>query len=130
MKRLIFLTIIALFSLTLSACSGGQEDQLASKLKTNIVENSDAKDATLVKFTATNWAWDKEVYTVKANEPVTLELDNKSGYHGIDILDTGVTIVMDKPQTLIFKKTGEYTIKCSVICGMGHEEMVAKFVVE
>jgi cytochrome c oxidase subunit 2 len=130
MKRLLILTIIALFALTLSACSSEQEEASNAKMDKSIVETADTKDAPIVRFTATNWEWDQEVYTVKANEPVTLELDNKSGYHGVDIVGTGVTVMMDKPQTVTFNKVGTYEIRCSVICGTGHAEMTAKFVVE
>lgn len=130
MKRFLFLTIIALFTLTLSACGSSNKEAADSKLDKSIVEMNDSKDAPIVKFTATNWEWDQEVYTVKANEPVTLELDNKSGYHGVDIVGTGITVMMDKPQTVTFNKVGEYEIRCSVICGTGHANMSAKFVVE
>lgn len=128
MKRLLIFTLILTLTFTLSAC--GKKEQSESALVKDIVETSSVKDAPQIFFTAKNWEWDKEEYIVKANEPVTLVLDNKSGYHGMEIVDTGVNLMMNEPQTLVFKKPGSYTIRCSIMCGTDHAKMTATFTVQ
>lgn len=115
-------------ALALSGCGGGSSDK-ASGLKAGVVEKA-SNASTSITMTASNWKFDKKVYEVKAGEPVTLELKNKVGYHGIEVVGTGLKLVMDKPQTVVFKKAGTYEIHCNIMCGSSHSQMKSKLVVK
>jgi heme/copper-type cytochrome/quinol oxidase subunit 2 len=114
-------------ALALSGCGGGSEK--ASGLKAGVVEKA-SNAANSITFTAQNWKFDKKVYEVKAGEPVTLELKNKEGYHGLEVVGTGLKLVMDKPQTVVFKKPGTYVIHCNIMCGSEHSQMQSKLIVQ
>ena len=110
----------------LSGCGGSEK---ASGLKAGVGEKA-SNAANSITFTAQNWKFDKKVYEVKAGEPVTLELKNKEGYHGLEVVGTGLKLVMDKPQTVVFKKAGTYVIHCNIMCGSAHSQMQSKLVVK
>jgi cytochrome c oxidase subunit 2 len=130
MKKFISYILATTLLLSLTACGGGNGNNNTAKLNTKLVETADAKGASKLHITGKNWKWDKTTYTVKANQPVTITLSNKLGYHVVKIDKTGVEVSMDKPQTFLFKKAGTYTIRCGVICGAGHQTMTAKLIVE
>lgn len=85
----------------------------------------------LLKITATNWSFDKEEYVVKAGTDYKVKFANKLGKHGIEI--EGVETVLDEKNPemeYIFDTPGEYLIKCNILCGTGHDLMVAKLIVQ
>lgn len=116
-------------ALALSGCGEGGSSKKESGLKAGVVEKASNASQSVI-MTASNWKFDKKVYEVKAGEPVTLELKNKVGYHGIEIKGTGLKLVMDKPQMVVFKKAGTYQIVCNIMCGSSHSQMVSKLVVK
>jgi cytochrome c oxidase subunit II len=117
MKKLWFTFILIGSILLLGAC-GGEE--------TSGGESSGT--ASTVDLNAKNWEFDQTSYTVPAGE-VTFNLVNEEGYHGIEIEGTDVKIEGEGSATATLEP-GEYTIKCSIQCGAGHEEMKATVVVE
>jgi|HigsolmetaGSP11D_1036233.scaffolds.fasta_scaffold00599_5 cytochrome c oxidase subunit 2 len=84
-----------------------------------------------VQFILTNFQFDQPEYRVKAGETVKLTLINKQGTHGVYI--EGADINLDKSNPSVeftFDAPGEYNMFCSVMCGLGHSDMVAKLIVE
>ncbi|WP_254434201.1 hypothetical protein [Halobacillus sp. Marseille-Q1614] len=60
---------------------------------------------------------------------ITVNLSNDEGVHGIEIEGTDISIDNEGSATASLEP-GEYTIKCNIVCGTGHEEMVSTLIVE
>ncbi|MET3695858.1 hypothetical protein SAMN05877753_102613 [Bacillus oleivorans] len=120
MKKTILAIMILMVMLLATACGGRGE---ASGGSDGSSDNGNA-----VTIEASNWEFDKAEYTVPAGD-VTVNLKNADGFHGIVIEGTDISIEGDGSKTANLK-AGEYTIRCSVICGEGHTEMVAKLIVQ
>jgi cytochrome c oxidase subunit II len=118
MKKFLLSSFIIVAILALGAC-GGQESSES--------ESNGGTEST-VDLNAKNWEFDKETYTVPAGK-ITFNLKNSEGYHGIEIEGTDVKIDGEGSATATLEP-GEYTVKCNIQCGTGHEEMTAKIVVE
>jgi len=119
MKKILLSSFIILSVVfTLAAC-GGEE---SSKSESN------GGTASTVELDASNWKFDQETYNVPAGE-ITFNLKNSEGYHGIEIEGTDIKIDGEGSATATLEP-GEYTVKCSIQCGTGHEEMTATIVVE
>ncbi|GAA0330060.1 hypothetical protein GCM10008967_20700 [Bacillus carboniphilus] len=113
------LAMLTLFVMVVATACGGNDDAAGS---------GDSGPANTVTLEASNWEFDKEEYTVPAGK-VTLDLKNVDGYHGITVDGTDIKIDGDGKATANLK-AGEYTIRCSIICGEGHTEMVATLIVQ
>ena len=72
-----------------------------------------------IQFIMTNYQFDKQEYKITAGVPMTLTMVNKQGIHGVMIQGTDINLT-----------PGEYTLLCSIMCGPGHDDMVAKLIVE
>jgi cytochrome c oxidase subunit 2 len=80
---------------------------------------------------ATNFDFNESEYRVKKGEKVKVVLVNDQGNHGIDIKGLDVSIKKNNGTAeFTADKAGEYEIVCSIMCGTGHNDMVAKFIVE
>jgi cytochrome c oxidase subunit 2 len=90
----------------------------------------EAADPNQLKIVASNFEFDKEEYRVAAGSTLTVSLVNKNGLHGAAVEALGINILADEPQQITFDKPGTYEIKCSILCGVGHAEMVSKLIVE
>lgn len=86
----------------------------------------------LLKIEAySDFTFGQEEYRVKQGTPIRLVLQNKSGVHGIEIPGMNITLEGDNlQQDVTFDQPGEYTIECSIPCGVGHSTMVSKLIVE
>lgn len=84
--------------------------------------------ATELLISATNYAFDQDIYTVPAGT-VMVKFENKEGYHGVHVVGTEINIFGNGTQVVDLKR-GEYKVICSVPCGPGHADMVATLVVE
>jgi len=84
-----------------------------------------------VQFVMTNYQFNQGEYRVKAGETVILTLINRSGVHGVLVQGTDINLTPDNPsQEVSFDQPGEYMLYCSIMCGTGHADMVAKLIVE
>ncbi|GFR36800.1 hypothetical protein PRECH8_00960 [Insulibacter thermoxylanivorax] len=84
-----------------------------------------------IQFILTNFKFDKDEYRVRAGEPVILTMINRQGTHGVMVQGTDINLLKDNPsQEVVFEEPGEYMLLCSVMCGTGHADMVAKLIVE
>ena len=113
-------------ALVLAACGGG-DDEGSSNSDGEAGENASG-DGETVDIQASNWQFDQEEYTVPAGE-VTVNLTNEEGFHGIEIEGTDIALDDAGSQTATLEP-GEYTIRCSIMCGAGHDDMVATLIVE
>jgi len=123
MKRKIayFLTLAAL-TLVLSACGGNNKDSGSS--------SSDSQEtySQEVVIKASNWDFDQKEYALPKDTPVKLTLENVSGAHGIEVKGQDIQIRGNKSKVVTLP-AGTYELKCSIMCGQGHNQMVAKLVV-
>lgn len=113
------------FLLVLTACGGDSG-------KTGSGGNAAPPDASPeqeVVIRATNWAFDQEEYRIPKDTPVQLTLINEQGAHGVKIEGVDVELRPGKESAVVQLKEGTYTIRCSILCGTGHSQMVAKLVV-
>lgn len=118
MKKLLVFLFMMVSILALAAC-GGEESSGS--------ENSSGAEST-VDLSAKNWEFEQDTYTIPAGK-VTFNLKNVEGYHGIEVVGTDVKIDGEGSATATLEP-GEYTVKCIIQCGTGHEEMSATVVVE
>lgn len=125
---MIFAVAMALL-LTLAACGGGGSDKGSSGSNAAAVETSEA-NATELVIVASNFEFDKDEYVVKSGEPIDFKIENASGYHGYEIKGLGINIEPGKEKQYTINQPGEYEIVCSIMCGPGHNDMVAKLIVE
>ena len=82
-----------------------------------------------IDIVASNWKFTPNAITVPLGEPTTLRLTSSEGVHGIKSDELGIrdTIIMpNKFVTVTFtpNKAGTYAVRCSVICGAGHPNMI------
>jgi len=85
----------------------------------------------MMNIVASNdFTFNQEEFTAKVGETAIMKFSNKSGIHGIDIADLGISMNKDNAQTeYTFTEPGEYEIICNIPCGPGHATMKAKLVV-
>mgnify|MGYP001270253453 CR=1 FL=1 len=129
MKKFLLILMFVLVAGVLVACGGGDDAQDSntdnSAEESNTTESADGE---VVDIKASNWDFDQETYTVAAGD-VTVKLTNEEGFHGIEIVDTDVSLQSEGSTTTTLEP-GEYTIRCNIPCGTGHDDMVATLIVE
>jgi cytochrome c oxidase subunit 2 len=91
-------------------------------------------EAVYIQVTSHKYAFEPAVIHVKKGQDVTLEISTTDVQHGFAVEELGIdeSIQKGKPALVNFKadKAGEYEVKCSIICGPGHDRMQGKIVVE
>ncbi|GAE95015.1 hypothetical protein JCM21714_4218 [Gracilibacillus boraciitolerans JCM 21714] len=123
MKKLLLGLATLSLVLILAACSGGNDQENANESQDKASGNGE-----VVEVKASNWQFDQEEYTVPAGE-VTVNLTNEEGFHGLEVEGTDIQLESEGSATATLEP-GEYTIRCSVMCGTGHDDMVATLIVE
>jgi cytochrome c oxidase subunit 2 len=87
-----------------------------------------------ITITASSYQFDPAVITVKKGDKVRLIVTATDRRHGINIdgYDIDQTLKPGEPTTIEFTadKAGTFEFKCSVYCGMGHQKMKGKLIVE
>lgn len=109
----------------------GSEEATTTTANESSTTNTNESATNVVTIKASNFAFDAEQYKVKLGEPVTIQLENTQGIHGIGI--QGLDVKLDpnkKSVTITPDKAGSYEIVCTIMCGAGHADMKALFVVE
>ncbi|RUS48680.1 cytochrome C oxidase subunit II [Cohnella sp. AR92] len=106
---------------------------LADGLPERPKEEKVAEGTELLKITATNFNFNETEYHVKPNTPYVLSFSNLNGTnHGFAIADLNINLTKDSPKAeYTFDKPGAtYEIHCSIMCGQGHKDMIAKIIVD
>jgi len=84
-----------------------------------------------VQFIMTDFQFDQPEYVVTAGETVKLTMINKSGNHGVLVQGTDINLTTNgESQEITFDEPGTYDLYCSIMCGVGHTDMVAKLIVQ
>ncbi|WP_274363429.1 hypothetical protein [Paenibacillus thermotolerans] len=132
MKKLWMFLLAAALVGALTACGGGSKDASgdAAQDVSDVDIDAQATGATVnLPIDAKNFQFDQEEYRVKAGETVNLTFTSSEGMHGLQIKGIDVDL-QDGQGTTFVAEEGEYEIVCSVMCGVGHGDMVAKLIVE
>jgi cytochrome c oxidase subunit 2 len=87
----------------------------------------------VVSMTAKKYEFSPATVTVVRGRPVRIEATALDRTHGIEIEELGVKARLEKGKTTTIEftpdRTGEFEIKCSVFCGLGHGHMKGKLIV-
>lgn len=126
MKKFLGSIVLVSLLVILAAC-GGNENGAEDNQQESTEEEASGETLDII---ATNFQFNENEYTVKAGEPVTINLSNEEGQHGVAIEDFDVNIQGDGESTFTPEEPGEYTIYCSVPCGEGHSDMTSTLVVQ
>ena len=123
MQKVLKWAVLAALVITLTAC--GSNGGSSSGAQVTSEDN-----ATPLNIVATNFAFDKEEYRVKAGEPIDFSIENAEGLHGYEIKGLGIKIEGKGTKQFTINEPGTYDIVCSIMCGSGHSDMVSKLIVE
>jgi cytochrome c oxidase subunit 2 len=122
-----------MFTLFIVACLVGVGvlfTDVNEKAKERAAAEQEAKTPSL-KVTATNFQFDKPVYTVKKGETLKVTFTNGEGVHALEIVGYNVHLDQQNPsQEVTFDKAGEFEMHCVLMCGAGHANMKSKLVVQ
>jgi len=124
-KKIAYFLTLAALAMALAACGGNGNEGGSSG---NGAPASEAAASEEVVIKASNWKFDQAEYALPKDTPVKLTLENVSGAHGIEIVGQDINIRGNKSEVVTLP-AGTYEIKCSIMCGTGHGDMVAKLVV-
>lgn len=80
------------------------------------------------------WSWTPAEIRVPAGSTVTFFLTSVDVQHGFMVWDTNLNVMVLPGQvskvTITFEKPGEYPYICNEYCGIGHQTMAGKLIVE
>ncbi|EPY12577.1 MULTISPECIES: cytochrome c oxidase subunit II [Paenibacillus] len=114
------ISCLLLAAVIVSGC-GGQSGQK---------QDDDVKTDKELIIKATNFKFDQSEYRVKSGEPIRIVLD-AVGNHGVAIKALNLSLDPTHPKQVITpEQPGTYDMSCTILCGPGHNEMTAKFIVE
>lgn len=82
-----------------------------------------------LRIEAVDFEFDKEEYEVAAGQETVLSLINKDGKHGYSIEELGIEVYEGESVTHTFDTPGTYSIRCNILCGEGHAQMVSTLIV-
>jgi cytochrome c oxidase subunit II len=121
--RIIFLLVVV------AGCVGSQ---LFQAVPSDVDRGSAPKQT--IEVTAKDYEFNPETITVKEGTLLTLKVKSIEGTHGFQVAAFGINEQLKEGNTVVIElyaaKKGEYAIKCSHFCGLGHFGMHGKLVVE
>ncbi|HLD19541.1 MAG TPA: cupredoxin domain-containing protein [Candidatus Nanoarchaeia archaeon] len=128
------IAILVLSALILSACFGPSNQQNVQKNVPINTTNDTGPKTIEIAMTAKQFEFNPSVINAKVGDTIVLKVTSLDVEHGISIPEFRVTQVLpvNEEKTITFKvdKRGEFTFRCSVFCGSGHQSMTGKIVVE
>lgn len=87
-----------------------------------------------VRILAQTWLFTPKEITIKAGSKVTFYFTSKDVQHGVHIDGTNVNLMILPGQisrlSHTFAEPGEYVFVCHEFCGVGHQTMFGKIIVE
>jgi cytochrome c oxidase subunit II len=129
MKNLILISNIVLVILLLFAC--GESQKFVSVPK-DINRDTVPKDT--IEVIAKDYEFIPDTIRVKQGTLVTLRLKSIEGTHGFELGAFGIDETLDENVMKVVEfyagETGEYGIRCSHFCGIGHLGMTGKLIIE
>jgi cytochrome c oxidase subunit 2 len=80
------------------------------------------------------WFWQPNEIRIPAGSKLTLYLTSRDVQHGFKVVDTDINVMVIPGQVSrvqhVFDKPGEYLIVCHEYCGIQHQTMAGKIIVE
>ena len=80
------------------------------------------------------YAIDPPVIHLRKGETVVLDVYSADVQHGLEIKALGINEPVHRnfPAAIVLRprQAGEFAMRCSVLCGPGHDDMVGKIIVE
>ena len=87
-----------------------------------------------IQVRACRYAFEPAIIRVKKGQDVTLEISTTDVQHGFSIKELGIdeSVQKGRPAVVSFRprQTGEYKVKCSILCGPRHDQMQGTLLVE
>ena len=84
--------------------------------------------------TSAGWIWEPREMRVPVGSTVTFYLTSKDVQHGFMLWNTNLNLMVLPGQvskaTYTFEQPGDYTYVCNEYCGIGHQTMSGKVIVE
>lgn len=128
MKSKKITVVLLALALTLALAACGAKENTAAEPEQVVADP--ASSGNIVTIEATNFEFGQQEYKVKKGETVKFVLDSK-GNHGVKVEALGLNLdSKNKSQEVTLNDAGTYEIVCSIMCGSGHSDMVAKLIVE
>lgn len=139
-KKLIGILGASFMVLALAAC-GNDEGEVKTSTDAPKTEQATKKEEAkndvkptgkTVEVTVNAKSFDFDVKEIKAHvgDTVKITLVNADGAHGFAIDDFGVDIKGGETKEFMVDKKGTFDYYCSLMCGVGHDKMVGKLIVE
>lgn len=87
----------------------------------------------VIPVTAELWKFTPNVLRAQQSEEVVLQITGISGTHGFSAPDLGINATVIQGQTITVPlptdKAGTFDFRCSVPCGVGHQDMKGQIVI-
>lgn len=111
-------------SFVISGC--GEQTPTATTIPAN---------AQKVHVTASDWKWTMDKTTFKAGVPIDFIVQSSTSTHGFSLVGTNISHIVaqgGQPVNIVWTPpaAGQYTVKCNVYCGSGHDNMFDSFTVQ
>lgn len=120
-KWMLALCLVIISVLVMGACGKSSE----SDGKAN--GTGEVKEFTI---DATNFEFDIKEMKVNKGDTVKVTLKNSEGFHAVKFAGYNKEVEGDKTITFVADKTGEFEYSCSIFCGVGHDDMLGKLIVQ
>lgn len=87
----------------------------------------------VIPVTAELWKFTPNIIQAQQGEEAVLQITGISGTHGFSVPDLGINATVIQGQTVTVPlptdKPGTFDFRCSVPCGIGHQDMKGQIVV-
>ena len=108
-------------------CGPGHEEMALTVAVTAAV-------AQVQPITASNWKFAPNAITLHAGQATQLRLTSSQGVHGLESKELGIPLTVLEPGKVVTirvtpAKAGTYVLRCAIVCGPGHQNMVLTVVV-
>ena len=95
---------------------------------------SSPQNKRMLKVTMRKYAIEPSLIRAKQGEKLVLSVSSEDVQHGFEVeqLDINEPVQPGRPAEIAIdtRRRGEFKVRCSIICGPGHDRMQAKIVVE
>lgn len=96
-------------------------------------EEQAAPQGQAIPITAELWKFTPSVVQAQQGEEVVLQITGVGGTHGFSAPDLGINATIIQGQTVTIPlptdKAGTFDFRCSIPCGIGHQDMKGQIVV-
>jgi cytochrome c oxidase subunit 2 len=137
-NKLFSLVILSLLIFALAACGSDKSSEDKTTEGTTTDNTTTSEEATVkptgnvveATVNAKNFEFDVKEIKAHVGDTVKLTLVNDAGAHGIGIDEYNVDIKGGETTEFVVDKAGEFDYYCSLLCGVGHDKMAGKLIVE